>query len=148
MEEPQGSKIGEEARPKPNGLATRRWFLLLGLGFLMSGFLFALNSNSGLIEALTNYPNPFNSRIEETFIRYQLPQDLPVKIRIYDLFGFQVREFNLSPGDTGARAGENKIRWDGTDETGQKVAKGGYVCQVTVEGDRPVRVVRKIGVIH
>ena len=30
----------------------------------------------------------------------------------------------------------------------QKVAKGGYVCQVTVEGDQPVRGIRKIGVIH
>ena len=126
----------------------RRWLALLGLGFLTSGFLFALTENSGVIGALTNYPNPFNSRVEETFISYHLPQDLPVKIRIYDLFGFQVKEFNLPPGDFGGRAGENKIRWDGTDETGQKVAKGGYLCQVTVQGDRPVRGTRKIGVIH
>ena len=126
----------------------RRWLVLLGLGFLTSGFLFAINGNDAPIGALTNYPNPFNSRIEETFISYRLPQDLPVRIRIYDLFGFLVREFNLSPGDMGARLGENKVRWDGTDESGQKVAKGGYVCQVTVEGDQPARAVRKIGVVH
>lgn len=127
---------------------TRRWLVLLALGFLTSGFLFAITSSNGVIGELTNYPNPFNSRLEETFISYQLPQDLPVRVRIYDLFGFQVREFNFSPGDTGARIGENKIRWDGTDESGQKVAKGGYLCQVTVQGDHPVRGMRKIGVIH
>ena len=48
----------------------------------------------------------------------------------------------------GARGGQNRVPWDGTDETGQKVAKGGYVCQVTVEGGQPVRGVRKIGVLH
>ena len=133
--------------PKVQG-ETRRWLFLAALAFLTSGFLFAITGNSGSLGDLTNYPNPFNSRVEETFISYRLPEDLPVRIRIYDLFGFQVRDFNFSPGDTGARTGENNIRWDGTDESGQKVAKGGYLCQVTVQGDRPVRGVRKIGVIH
>lgn len=126
----------------------QRWLILAALAFLTSGILFALGERGSLIEGLSNYPNPFNSRTENTAIVYQLPQDLPVRVRIYDLFGFQVREYRFGPGEMGARTGQNTIPWDGTDETGQKVAKGGYVCQVTVEGDRPVRGMRKIGVIH
>ncbi|OGR88474.1 MAG: hypothetical protein A3A86_03720 [Elusimicrobia bacterium RIFCSPLOWO2_01_FULL_60_11] len=125
-----------------------RWVILASLGLLTSGMLFALGERGTLLEGLTNYPNPFNSRAEATFIAYTLPTDQPVKVRIYDLFGYRVKEFNFAPGEMGARLGQNRISWDGTDETGQKVAKGGYVCQVTVEGDQPVRGIRKIGVIH
>lgn len=118
------------------------------LMILSSGGLFALKDNRGLLESLTNYPNPFDSRREGTWIAYQIPQDLPVRVGIYDLFGYKVREFRFMPGEEGARAGANRIRWDGTDETGRKVSKGGYVCQVVVEGDLQARGVRKIGVIH
>ncbi len=125
-----------------------RWLILAAFCFLTSGILYGLGERGTLIEGLTNYPNPFNSRAETTSIAYQLPTDLPVKIKIYDLFGFQVREFNFMPGDMGARSGNNTISWDGTDESGQKVAKGGYVCLVQVQGGQPARGVRKIGVIH
>ena len=137
-----------EKLKKINGNGTQRWLVLMGLGFLTSGILFALGDRGSLIEGLSNYPNPFNSRTENTSIVYQLPQDLPVRVRIYDLFGFQVREYNFGPGDMGGRGGQNTIAWDGTDETGEKVAKGGYICQVTAEGSLAARGVRKIGVIH
>ena len=125
----------------------KRW----SVGFITlisCGVLFALGENPKLIDHLVNYPNPFDSRREETFISYALPQDLPVRVGIYDLFGYQVREFHFSAGEPGARAGENQVRWDGTDQTGEKVSKGGYLCQVTVEGDQAARGIRKIGVIH
>ena len=121
----------------------------LGLWIILtSGILFALGDSPKGIENLINYPNPFDSRREETLIAYSIPQDMPVRIRIYDLFGYQIKDFHFSPGENGARSGENTIRWDGTDESGQKVSKGGYICQVTVEGDQPARGIRKIGVIH
>jgi len=119
-----------------------------GLSFLFAGILFAFAELPNIMERFTNYPNPFDSRREETFITYQLSQDLPVRVRIVDLFGYPVKEFIFSPGETGARTGENIVKWDGTDASGQKVSKGGYICQVTVEGDRPVRGIRKIGVVH
>lgn len=125
-----------------------RWAIFAALGFFASGFLFAVGEKGSLLEGLTNYPNPFHSRSESTSIAYQLPADVPVKVRIYDLFGYRVKEFNFYPGEMGGRSGQNTIAWDGTDESGDKVAKGGYVCQVTVEGDQPARAVRKIGVIH
>lgn len=123
--------------------------LIWGMGVMLSaGILFALGETPRLIEQLINYPNPFDSRKEETFISYRLPQDLPVRVRIYDLFGYRVKEFNFSAGELGARRGENIVRWDGTDGSGQKVSMGGYLCQVTVEGEQSARGIRKIGVIH
>lgn len=130
-------------------MTRKKWFLLGGgVAFLSAGILFAFGEIPKIIEKLSNYPNPFDSRVEETVITYQLSYDLPVRIRIVDLFGIPVREFSFSPGDVGARAGENIVRWDGTDASGQKVSKGGYICQVIVEGERPSRGIRKIGVIH
>ena len=123
--------------------------LMVGLFAVCSvGILFALGETPRLIDKLINYPNPFDSRKEETFIAYSIPQDLPVRVKIYDLFGNPVREFNFSAGEIGGRLGENIVRWDGTDGSGQKVSMGGYICQVTVEGDQLARGVRKIGVIH
>ena len=122
---------------------------LTGLFAILSGtLLFAIGDAPSLIDQLANYPNPFDSRREETHITYRLAQDLPVKVRIYDLFGYPVKEFSFNPGDSGARFGQNTIRWDGTDSSGQKVSKGGYICQIIVDGDQPVRMIRKIGVIH
>ena len=140
--------MSDKPENRETQLEGRRWLLLAALSFLTSGILFALGERGSLLEGLTNYPNPFNSRAETTSIAYQLPSDLPVRVRIYDLFGYQVKEFDFAPGEMGARLGNNTIIWDGTDESGQKVAKGGYVCQVMVEGERPVRGIRKIGVIH
>lgn len=118
------------------------------LALLSIGILFALGETPRLIDKLVNYPNPFDSRKEETTISYQIPRDASVRIKIVDLFGYPVKEFNFSQGEMGARSGENNVRWDGTDETGQKVAKGGYICQVILEGDQVATGVRKIGVIH
>jgi hypothetical protein len=123
---------------------------LLGglISILLAGMLFAFGQTPTLIDELSNYPNPFDSRREGTTITYRLPQDIPVHVRIYDLFGYPVKEFSFNAGEMGARAGVNEIQWDGTDGTGSKVSKGGYICRVTVEGDRPVNGIRKIGVIH
>ena len=132
------------------GLVSRIRPELLGgiCAVLLAGLLFAIGDTPALIDQLANYPNPFDSRREETFITYHLPQDYPVRVKIYDLFGYQVKEFRFYPGEMGGREGVNNIRWDGSNESGDKVSKGGYICRVTVEGDRPVNGVRKIGVIR
>lgn len=127
----------------------RKWYLLGGgVAFLSAGILFAFGELPKVLEKLSNYPNPFDSRKEETVITYQLAYEQSVRIRIVDFFGYPVKEFYFSAGETGARMGENIVRWDGTDESGQKVSKGGYICEVSVEGDRPSRGIRKIGVSH
>ena len=115
----------------------------------------SLNSQlpTPLITDVSNAPNPFDSRKGgmqgQTRISYTLSQDAPVRITLYDLLGFRVRRWDFSAGQNGGRAGSNAFQWDGTNEAGQKVSKGGYLAQIEIETPQAVAtVIRKIGVIH
>jgi len=106
-----------------------------------------------LISDVTNYPNPFDSRKSgpegQTQIAYRLDQDVPVTVTLYDLMGFRVRRWQFSAGQNGGREGANAFPWDGTNETGRKVSKGGYLAQIEVDlPGAAVTVIRKIGLIH
>lgn len=83
-----------------------------------------------------NYPNPFNP---ETTLRYQLPENSKVSIRIYDLFGREVK--NLVHEQQ--QAGYHTITWQGLDDYGKVVSSGIYfvrmqtgnfqkVCKITL----------------
>ena len=72
---------------------------------------------------LQNYPNPFNP---ETTIRYQLPEQSQVSLKIYNFSGQLVRalfEGEQSPGS-------HSLVWDGMDDAGQNVASGVYLIQM------------------
>ena len=71
-------------------------------------------------------PNPFNPR---TTIRYDLPHDARVKLRVYDIAGRLVR--TLIAGQKIA-AGQREAMWDGRDEAGRSLASGVYVCRLDV----------------
>ena len=78
---------------------------------------------------LQNYPNPFNP---ETWIPYQLSEDSPVSISIYDTTGRLVRTLSLgfqSAGFYNSRA--RAAYWDGRNELGERVASGIYFYQLT-----------------
>jgi hypothetical protein len=68
---------------------------------------------------LSNYPNPFNP---STTLRFELPKDGCVTLKIYDLSGRLVKVL-LSGNQT---AGAHTAVWDGTDDAGHKVAAGVY----------------------
>lgn len=127
---------------------------LMGLPGMHAGSTGALNSlPAPLITDVINAPNPFDSRkagLEGmTQISYNLAQDAPVTITLYDLLGRRVRDWTFHSGDAGGRQGTNQFLWDGTNEAGQKVSKGGYLAQVEVEANQSVAtVLLKIGVIH
>jgi flagellar hook assembly protein FlgD len=93
---------------------------------------------------VSNYPNPFDSRSQNTTIVYNAGYNSDVTVKIYDLFGNLVREYNQVKTN-----GENQIEWDGTDSDGSKVAKGGYICAIEIlNGMSKSIATRKIGVIH
>lgn len=71
-----------------------------------------------------NYPNPFNP---ETVIEYQLPRASEVEIIIFNLQGQKVAMLVKDNQTTGF----HKIRWNGTDESGQPVVSGVYLYQLT-----------------
>jgi hypothetical protein len=70
-----------------------------------------------------NYPNPFNPT---TTIRYELPSDGFVTVKIYDLNGRLVRTLVSAAEISGA----HEVLWDGTDDAGFKVAAGIYLYQL------------------
>jgi hypothetical protein len=68
---------------------------------------------------LQNSPNPFNP---ETEIRFQLPEQSHVTVKIFNSLGQEVR--NLV--DTQYEAGYHNIRWDSKDNHGNLVTSGIY----------------------
>ena len=106
-----------------------------------------------IITDLTNYPNPFDSRKPgmegQTLISYMLAKDAKVSVEVYGLLGHRVRSWEFTAGANGGRQGSNLITWDGTNDAGRKVSKGGYLAQIVIETpETTVTAVRKIGVIH
>jgi len=106
-----------------------------------------------VISDFTNAPNPVDTRKGgpegQTQISYTLASNSPVTLTLYDLFGFKVRTWRFSPGQDGGRTGPNDLLWDGTNDNGQKVSKGGYIAQLEIETPQTTATAfRKIAVIH
>lgn len=90
---------------------------------------------SGTIQLLTtppehhnlqqNFPNPFNP---ETMICYELAKDDVVTVAIFDILGNKVRTLV----DSSQNMGYHEMKWDGTDERGQRLASGVYVVQLNI----------------
>ncbi|MGD9141568.1 MAG: FlgD immunoglobulin-like domain containing protein [bacterium] len=92
---------------------------------------------AGVID-LVNHPNPFTS---STTVTFALPEASSVSLEVYDLAGRKVR--TLSAGRRGA--GTHRVTWDGTNESGRRVASGIYFLKVdTAQGTatRPLNLVR------
>ncbi len=70
-----------------------------------------------------NYPNPFNPT---TTIRFALPNDSKVSLKIYDVLGREVRTLINSD----VAAGTNKVEWNGKNGVGQQVASGMYIYRI------------------
>ncbi len=79
-----------------------------------------------------NYPNPFRSETEFTFVLTgnRAPDD--VSIRIYTIAGRKLREI-VVPHHM-LQVGFNRVMWDGRDEEGDEIANGYYFYQVQVRG--------------
>ena len=78
---------------------------------------------------LQNYPNPFNP---ETWIPYQLSEDSPVSISIYDTTGKLVRTLSLGFQSAGFYNSQGRAAyWDGRNVLGERVASGIYFYQLT-----------------
>ena len=88
--------------------------------------------NTGL--TLNNYPNPFNPI---TYLVFNLPKAEHVKLAVYNLKGQRVKMLV----DEVLEAGENRIIWDGRNETGQPVGSGVYLVQLRSE---KANVIKKI----
>lgn len=79
-----------------------------------------------------NYPNPFNPA---TTIRFGLPTDLRVSLKIYDIIGQEIRI--LFEGKQ--KSGYHAMIWDGKDGCGRGVPSGIYVYQLQTD----IQIVRR-----
>ncbi len=67
-----------------------------------------------------NYPNPFNP---VTNIKFEIPSSQNVLIRIYNLNGKEIKTLINEYKEPGLY----EIKWDGTNDYGQKVSSGVYI---------------------
>jgi photosystem II stability/assembly factor-like uncharacterized protein len=72
---------------------------------------------------LVNYPNPFAS---STTVSFALAQTADVTVEVFDLTGRRVK--SLAAGRLGA--GGHRVTWDGTNESGRRVASGIYYLRL------------------
>jgi len=70
-----------------------------------------------------NYPNPFNPGTE---VRYQVVRGGRVRVEVYNVMGVKVATLV----DEEQPAGSYRVRWEGSDERGQQVSAGVYVCRL------------------
>jgi hypothetical protein len=82
-------------------------------------FIFALNQN---------YPNPFNPN---TIIEFEIPSAQWVTLEIFNILGQEVKTLV----DQNKNAGHYSILWDGTNNSGKKIASGVYFSRLSA-GDR------------
>ena len=86
---------------------------------------------------LQNYPNPFNP---ETWIPYQLSEDSPVSVSIYDTTGRLVRTLSLGFQSAGFYNSRSRAAyWDGRNAVGERVASGIYFYQLTTPAFQQTR---------
>ncbi len=77
-------------------------------------------------------PNPFNPM---TSLRFDLPRDSRVELKVYDVAGHLVRSLVSGPRPAGA----NNVRWNGTDNAGHAVASGTYFARLVVDGEAEIK---------
>jgi hypothetical protein len=84
-------------------------------------------------ELSQNFPNPFNPA---TTIRYGLPANATVTLKVFNLLGEEVATLM---SDEDQRAGYHVAVWDGRDRWNAPVAGGVYLCQLRTGGYAMVR---------
>ncbi len=85
------------------------------------------------LELKQNYPNPFNPT---TAISYELSAISRVTLMIYDILGREVMTLVDNEKET---AGTHTIRWDGTNDRGERVSSGVYYYQLTTESGKQTK---------
>jgi len=77
-----------------------------------------------LISLMPTAPNPMRT---ETTIKYTLPDNAEVSLKVYDVTGALVKTLV----NESVEAGYHSLLWDGTNETGNEVANGVYFYRLT-----------------
>ena len=79
-----------------------------------------------------NTPNPFRP---STTIRFALPSQRNVELRVFDVAGRAVKTLADGP----LAAGVHTLQWNGTDDQGSRLSSGVYFYRLTAGNDRAQR---------
>ena len=71
----------------------------------------------------TSSPNPFK---QYTTINFSVTGGISTVIRIYDMSGRAIRVFATNHSQDGLQ----QIRWDGTNQDGELIGSGMYLCKI------------------
>jgi len=82
-----------------------------------------------------NYPNPFNST---TTIKYSLPEPAHVSVKVFTILGELVSELVNKQQSAGTKA----ISWNGTNQFGQNMSSGIFICHI--EADEYMKSIKMI----
>ncbi|NOZ57386.1 MAG: T9SS type A sorting domain-containing protein, partial [Calditrichaeota bacterium] len=82
--------------------------------------------------ALKAYPNPFNA---STRITFSLLQSTRTQVRVYDVRGRLVATLV----NANLPAGNHSVVWHSTDQRGNPVPSGIYICRLEAGGERLTR---------
>lgn len=74
-----------------------------------------------------NYPNPFNPN---TSIKFSIPKVGKVRLEVFNVGGSLIKSIIDSEV---MQAGEYDVKWNGTDNAGQRVASGIYFARLTTQ---------------
>ncbi len=92
---------------------------------VIQGSIEILPKTSALLQ---NYPNPFNP---ETWIPYQLSEDVHVTISISDVRGELVKQLNLGFQHAGLYLNRSRAAyWDGRNQEGERISSGLYFYRI------------------
>ena len=80
------------------------------------------------------YPSPMNPDKGPATIKYNLTQDAPVDLYLYNISGTRIWEAHYPAGSAGGTTGTNQILWDGYNAFSQEVPNGIYVYQISSGG--------------
>jgi hypothetical protein len=95
-------------------------------------FVVAKSAELALSHVL-NYPNPFTTYTEFWFEHNQPCCGLTAQIQIFTITGKLVKTINTYVQTHGFRA--DPIPWDGTDDYGDRIAKGVYIYKLRIKND-------------
>lgn len=92
---------------------------------------FTVADDAGIqLDHVLNYPNPFTTNTAFFFEHNQACESLDVRIQIFTVGGKLVKTINERVKQNGFRS--DSVRWDGTDDFGDRIGKGVYVYKLEV----------------
>ena len=108
-----------------------------------SDTVIAVVTNEFKLLNVYNYPNPFSSSTNFTFVLLASDNVQNCRIKIYTVAGRLVKEIS-----TFARVGFNRIFWDGRDNDGDVMANGVYLYKIILDdGSKSTTQIQKMAIL-